>query len=109
MVRGAAALSLRAASEIIGLCIDKSLPYWYPFNLPSIIVFNLSSIIVVSLHLRLVVYVVSTFPLFNLLLRLATALQRSTVSLAVDRYGRETFEESDRDFGQIHLPDYTIE
>lgn len=96
MVCGAAALSLRAASENISLLIligpghsNRDFPIGE----------------VVSLHICLEVYVAVTLATAFGLSQLADALQHFTVSLAVDRYGREAFEESDRDFGQIRLSD----
>ena len=97
MVWGAAALTLRAASEVIGFCIFIPIGHSYRFNR--------HFIFVVSLHFRLVVYVVSTITTGIFVPRLAMVLQRSPVSFAVDRYGRETSEESDRDFSQIRLSD----
>ena len=95
MVWVAAASSLRAASEFIDFCISNYLHRY--------------SFVVVFLHLRLLVYVVSTDVIAFFLLRLATALQRSTESWPIDRYGRESLAESDRDVGQIRLTELTIE
>ncbi len=48
----------------------------------------------------------STFVTHITLSRLATEFQDSTLSSAVDGYGCAFYEESDRDLGQIRLPDY---
>ena len=90
MFLGAAALSLRSASEIIGYRIFPSHAYsYYPKK-------GLSIGETVSLHVCFLVYLVSTMVIGSGLVSLAEAFQRSTVSLAVDRYGL------------IRLPDYTI-
>ena len=78
-------MSLRAASDIIGFRIFTTHLY--------------RGLLIgerVSLHVCLPVYVVSTLLIGVVLVQLAEAFQRPTVSLAVDRYGH------------IRLPDYTI-
>ena len=102
MIWGGAAFSLRAASEILidSIILARS----YEFYSTHYHVWE-----VVSLHLGLGVYVIATVVACEALIQLATVFQHSTVSLAVDKYGRGLFEGSDRDFGQIRLPDYTTD
>ena len=90
-------MSLRAASEVVVVIIfvcRSPQSYMYSFGE------------VVSLHLCLGIYVASTFVTHITLSRLATEFQDSTLSSAVDGYGCAFYEESDRDSGQIRLPDY---
>lgn len=99
MVWGAAALSLRAASEVIVVII------LYNF-------YNHSVGRVVALHSCLGVYGITTLAIYLNLNKLALVFmvsQHSTITLAGDRCGRELYEESDRDFGEIRLPDYTTD
>lgn len=100
MVWGAAAWSLRIASEIIVASILDA----HNYSPEGYLIGGM-----VTLHLCLAVYVLSTAAIVFTFLRLATALTGSTVSMAVDRYGRGDVGESDRDFGQIRLPDYPTE
>ena len=86
MFWGAAALSLRAASEILGFRIFITRVH------QGLLIGE-----TVSLHVCLPVYVLSTFLIGNVLAQLAEVFQRPTVSLAVDRYGH------------IRLPEYTTE
>ena len=95
MVWGAAALSLRAASEVI--IVVNTFKFY-----------NHSVGRVVALHLCLGVYGITTLAIYYNLTKLALVFmvsRHSTITLAGDRCGRELYEESDWDFGEIRLPD----
>ena len=87
MLWGAAALSLRAASEIIGLRIFTTYHHHQELLVAK----------TVSLHVWLPVDVICTLVICRVLKFLAEAFQRPPISLAVDRYGH------------IRLPEYTME
>ena len=91
MFLGAAALSLRAASEIIGYRIFTARVDSYHLRQEWLVGET------VFLHVCLPVYVICTGLISFVLAQLAEAFQRPTISLAVDRYGH------------IRLPEYTIE
>ena len=99
MVWGAAASSLRAASEVI-------------IFITTIEFYRGSVVQVVSLHSCLGIYTITTLAIYFNLCKLAMvfmAPQHFTTSLAIDRYGHGSSEENDQDFGEIRLPDSIID